>query len=102
MPTRVYAIFYAAGVIGGVLLVVGSFVGAGRLAPRWTRTALRISGPACVLWGVLGYILLRGVRDPYGYVQLKGVFGGIAIGILVLLFASGEFRSSPKSDANQV
>jgi hypothetical protein len=62
---------------------------------------MRFTGPACVVWGVLGYSLLWGVRDPYGYVQhFKTVFGGIAIGILVLLFASGEFRGSSKSDAN--
>ena len=53
-----YSIFYAAGVIGGVLLMLGPFVGTGRVAPRWIRTALWITGPACVVWGVLGYSLL--------------------------------------------
>jgi hypothetical protein len=97
-----YSIFYAAGVIGGVLLMLGPFVGTGRVAPRWIRTALWITGPACVVWGVLGYSLLWGVRDPYGYVRnFKTTFGGIAIGILGLLLASGEFRSSMKGDANR-
>ena len=96
------AIFYAAGVIGGLVFIVGQFVGTGRVAPRWIRMALWITGPACVVWGVLGYTLLWGVRDPYGFVRnLKTTSGGIALGILCLLFASGEFRSSPKRDTNR-
>jgi hypothetical protein len=96
------AIFYAGGVIGGVILFAGPFIPAARIAPRWIRIALLITGPACVVWGVLGYSLLWGVRDPYGFVRdFKSLSGGIAIGILVLLFASGEFRSSPRQDANQ-
>jgi hypothetical protein len=95
-------IFYAAGVIGGVLLMVGPFVGTGRVAPRWIRRALWMTGPACVVWAVLGFSLLWGVRDPYGYVRhFKTTFGGIVIGILCLLLASGEFRSSMKGDANR-
>ena len=95
-------LFYAAGVIGGLLLSVGPFVGTGRVASRWIRIALWMTGPACVVWGVLGYGLLWGVRDPYGFVRnFKATSGGIALGILCLLFASGEFRSSPKRDANR-
>jgi hypothetical protein len=93
-------IFYAAGVIGGLIFIV--HVGTGRVAPRWIRIALWMTGPASVVWGVLGYSLLWGVRDSYGFVRnFKTTFGGIALGILCLLFASGEFRSSPKRDANR-
>ena len=95
-------LFYGAGVIGGLLLIVGPFVGTGRVAPRWIRIALWIAGPACVVWGVLGFSLLLGVRDPYGFVRnYKTTFGGIAVGILCLLLASGEFRSSMKGGANR-
>jgi len=95
-------IFYAAGVIGGLSLIAGPFYGAARVAPRWIRRALWMTGPACVVWSVLGFSLLWGVRDPYGYVRnFKTTFGGIAIGILCLLLASGEFRSSMKGDANR-
>ena len=96
------AIFYAAGVIGGLSLIAGPFYGAARVAPRWIRIAMWMTGPACVVWGVLGCSLLWGVRDPYGYVRnFKTTFGGIAIGILGLLLASGEFRSSMKGDAKR-
>ena len=96
------AIFYAAGVIGGLSFIVGPFYGAARVAPRWIRIALWMTGPACVVWGVLGFSLLLGVRDPYGFVRnYKTTFGGIAIGILCLLLASGEFRSSMKGDAKR-
>jgi len=91
------SVFYATGVIGGLILIAGPFTGAGRVGPRWIRLALWMSGPACVVWGVLGYSLLWGFRDPYGFLlEFKAISAGIAIGILVLLFASGEFRSSPK------
>lgn len=94
-------IVYAGGVIGGLILFAGPFIPKAGIAPRWIRIALLITGPACVVWGVLGYSLLRGVGDPYGFVRdFKTLSGGIAIGILVLLFASGEFRSRPKDSAN--
>ena len=94
-------IFYAGGVIGGLILFTGPFLPRAGITPRWIRIALLITGPACVVWGVLGYSLLLGVRDPYGFVRdFKSLSGGIAIGILCLLFASGEFRASPKTNGN--
>jgi hypothetical protein len=88
------AIAYAAGVIGGILLAAGPLTRTGREAPQWTRIALWMAGPAAFGWGLLGFALLSGVEDPYGYVrQFKNVFVGIAIGILVLwLFGSGAHK----------
>src|SRR4030095_2924079 len=95
-------IFYGAVLICVLLLMLGPFVGTGRVAPRWIRMALWIAGPAYVVWGVLGYSLLWGVRDPYGFVRnFQTTSGGIALGILCLLFASGEFRSSTGRDAKR-
>src|SRR4030095_1447889 len=95
-------IFYGAGVIGGLLLMVGPFVGTGRVAPRWIRMALWIAGPAYVVWGVLGYSLLWGVRDPYGFVRnFKTQSGGIALEIRCRLVAPGGFGASTGRDAKR-
>ena len=90
------AIFYAAGVIGGLVLHRGTFCRYSasrsamdshcylvdracvcRLGCPWLKFALGSSGP------VTGFVR-----------NFKTTSGGIAIGILGLLFASGEFRGS--------
>lgn len=87
---------YAIALLGGVLLVVAPFSAPGRLAPHWIRVALWLSGPSCIMWGLAGLILYY--RAPYLSKILyhllqhtKTLFGGISIGILVLLFVSGQF-----------
>lgn len=88
--TNFRAIAYAAGVIGGLLLTIAPFTRGGRVDPRWTRIGLWMAGPAALGWGALGFVLLSGVEDPYGFLrQFKNVFAGIAIGILVLVFGPG-------------
>ena len=96
------AISYGAGVMGGLALIAAPFTASGRVAPRWIRIALWISGPAGLVWGVLGYALLLGFGDtPDPLRQVKTLSGGVAIGILVLLFSSGEFVRSFKGTTNR-
>jgi hypothetical protein len=88
---------YAAAFAGGLTLIAGSFTRSGRVGPHWIRIALRISGTTALGWSVLGFILLgfgslsQGTYDLL--VHFKTLFAGMAIAILVLLFASGEFVS---------
>jgi hypothetical protein len=90
------------GVVGGIALIVGLFVDTGRVAPRWTRVAVWISGPASVVWGVLGYSLSWGLRDTYGLLRyFKTLSGGIATGILAVLIGSGEFGKPLKRNTNR-
>lgn len=87
---------YAAGFIGGFLFLVAPISERGRNAAHWIRLALWLSGAACVLWSVLGGVVLWGEGSiPSSALivarQMKTVFSGMGGGIIVLLFASGEF-----------
>lgn len=93
------AIYYAAAVFGGLALAGAPLTPSGRAAPRWIRVALWISGPAGLVWGILGYTLLFGSAslssDSYDLLRhFKTLSAGIAVGILVLLLGSREFRAS--------
>ncbi len=87
---------YGAGVLGGLALFVAPFTHGGRRSPRWTRIALWICGPVSAAWGALGLVLMlawQGLsRESYDLVvHFRAFFAGIGVGLLVLLFASGEF-----------
>ena len=87
---------YGTAVIGSLALFVAPFTQTSRRGPRWTRIALRISGPMAASWGALGLTLMFAgplfSREVYRAVaHLQTLFGGSGAGILILLFASGEF-----------
>ena len=86
---------YGVVLLGGLALFVGPFA-RGRVAPHWMRVALWLSCPIAVAWSLLGFTLLlasaRLSRHAYYVVSdAKTLLSGMGIGILVLLFASGEF-----------
>ena len=90
---------FAAVLLGGVALCFAPFTARGRVAPYWVRVALWLLCPFAVAWSVLGFILLfRATFLPahaYNFVRhIKTLLGGVGIGILLLLFASGEFVSA--------
>jgi peptidoglycan/LPS O-acetylase OafA/YrhL len=81
---------------GGVALCAAPFTRSGQAGPPWIRIAFWISGPTALGWSVLGFALLVGsgsfsksTNDLF--VHFKTLFGGMALAILILLFASGEF-----------
>ena len=87
---------FAIALLGGVYLFVAPFSAPGRVAHHWIRVALWLCGPLCTTWGVAGFILYY--RAPYLSKILyhllqdsKRLSGGMSIGIIVLLFASGQF-----------
>jgi len=89
-------------VLGGVVLVIAPFTSCGRVAPHWMRVALWMSCPIAIVWGALGFVLV--VNSPalsdHAYFLVrhnKTFFGGMGVGILILLFASGEFIAAFKS-----
>jgi len=90
------AVWYALTFAGGVALFAAPLTRTGRVERRWTHIALWISGAAAVGWSSLGFALLlrsgslsEGTYDLF--VHFKTLFAGMAIAMLVLLFASGEF-----------
>jgi hypothetical protein len=92
LTASLYAIAFA----GGLALFAAPFTRSGRAGPQWIRIALGISGPTGLGWSILGFTLLVGsgrlsTRSYDLLVHFKTLFAGMAIGILVLLFASGEF-----------
>ncbi len=99
---------YGIGLLGGLILGVAPFGPRGRMAPHWIRVALWLGGPMAVAWGILGFILLFGSatlsEHAYAFIRhVKTLICGMAVGIFVLLFASGQFirafsRSATASD----
>ena len=87
---------YGAALVGGLALSVAPFTHSARTSPHWTRVALWICGPVTTGWGALGLTLLFAwpslSRSTYDLiVHFKTLFAGMGVGILVLLFASGDF-----------
>ena len=82
--------------LGGVLLFIAPFTARGRVAPHWMRIALWLSCPIALAWSFLGFTLAFGSlrlsqHTYYAISHTKAVLTGMGLGILILLFASGEF-----------
>ncbi|MEP6669415.1 MAG: hypothetical protein ABJF10_09700 [Chthoniobacter sp.] len=87
--------FYTFGILGGLLFVAAPWIVRGCAEPRWLRSALWLAGAATIVWSVLGLMLLFRVpvltQQTSAVLQhAKLIVSGIAMGILVLMFASGE------------
>jgi hypothetical protein len=89
------AAWYAVVFAGGLALFAAPFTRSGHAGPQWIRIALWIAGPAAVGWSTLGFVLFVGSGSLSNtsdlFVHFKTLFAGMAIAILILLFASGEF-----------
>lgn len=83
----------------GLLLLIAPFTPQGRVAPHWIRVALWLCGSIAIVWSMIGLTLFfrsDSLSAPLAFTlrKVKTVVGGMAIGILVLLFASGQFVES--------
>jgi hypothetical protein len=89
--------------IGGLL--VTAYVLMSGKAPRlqpWAKGAFVIFGCTCALWGVLKCVMISQIavlseRAYWHVADTKTLIGGFAIGILVTLILSGEFKKLGKS-----
>jgi hypothetical protein len=103
------AICYGFAFISGFLLFISPFTSRGRVAQHWVRLALWLVSPIALAWSALGFVLLFGKSDlsehTYFLVRhFKTLCAGMALGILGLLFASGELIrafSKPKAPGGQ-
>jgi hypothetical protein len=93
---------YGAAFLGALYLFAMPFTAQGRVAPRWIRIALWLSCPIALVWSLIGSGMFFACRQTADYACLsystcyfmggmKTLFGGMGIGILVLMLASGEF-----------
>ncbi len=107
--TLLDAVCYGAAFLGGLALFIAPFTSRGRVAPHWMRVALWLCGPIVVAWSTLGFTLHFGAATLSEHAcfvvpHTKSLFAGMAVGILMLLFASGEFISAfsrSKSNSDQ-
>lgn len=95
----VNAAFYGAAFLGGIFLFIAPFTSRGCAVAHWMRVALWLFGPIAIAWSVLGFILLFSSTPLSEQTllilrQTKSLCAGMAVGISVLLFASGEFIST--------
>jgi|SRR5712692_1125636 len=86
---------YAIALIAAFVLPLAAFTKGARIFPRWIRISLWLVSPILLGWGSMGF-LLRFARtrlspnEYYSLYYLKPTFGGMALGILLLLILSGE------------
>jgi len=95
--------------LGGIAFLRCSFNSRGRVAPHWMRVALWLTSLVAVAWSALGFTLAfySGALSEHASFAIrntKTLLTGMGIGILILLFASGEFLrafSNAKATSNQ-
>ena len=82
--------------IGGLVFLRMPFTPGGRKSPQWVRTAIWILAPITLCWSLLGFVMMvapdRLSPDMRRFFyDIMAMFSGSVIGILFLLFISGEF-----------
>jgi hypothetical protein len=95
--TSFLALLYALGVVGSVLIFLAAFAPGLQRVSSWIRAAFFLFVPVCLGWSILGFTLLyysphlSPARSHMLHVS-KIALSGIAIGIILVLFLSSEFR----------
>jgi hypothetical protein len=91
---------FGIGCILGPVLFFGAFTSGYRSGPRFVHVGLVISGIALTAWGFLGLTLRRFPEEIashtwFAVYTFKTFFGGMALGVLVLLLAAGGLPIRP-------
>jgi hypothetical protein len=88
--------------IGAALLALAPFLSKYRNASFWLRCGLFLIGPVGIAWSGLGFYLLRHQKDGrtllswpqfWALDHMKSNLSGLAVGMLLCLMLSPEFRS---------
>jgi hypothetical protein len=99
-----YVIPYTVGLVGAVILLFFPF-SAYRYASWWLRSLFLVASPALIACAGLGFFLLshgQAHHSDLSYARLwslshlKSDFGGVALGLLIALAISPEFRKRPR------
>jgi hypothetical protein len=97
-----YGISYVIVAAGSLTLAMAPFLSKYRSASFWLRSGLFIIGPVGIAWSGLGFYLLRHQKDGrtllswsqfWALDQFKSNLSGLAVGMLLCLVLSPEFRS---------
>jgi uncharacterized membrane protein len=97
-----YGISYMIVAVGAVVLALASFLSKYRGASLWLRSGLFLIGPVGIAWSALGLYLLRHQKDGrtllswpqfWALDHMKSNLSGLAVGMLLCLMLSPEFRS---------
>jgi hypothetical protein len=97
-----YGISYLIVAIGSVALALAAFFSKFRAASFWLRCGLFLTGPIGIAWSGLGFYLLRHQKDGrtllswprfWALDHMKSNLSGLAVGMLLCLVLSPEFRS---------
>ena len=97
-----YAIPYTIAATGSVFLALIPFVGRYRDASPWLRIGMLVAAAVCIAWSILGFYLLAhtiGGKTSLPWSRfwaldhMKSNLTGFALGILLSLVLSPEFRS---------
>ena len=105
-----YVIPYTIGLVGAVILLFFPF-SLYRYASWWLRSVFLLAGPALIAWAGLGFFLLSHEQAHHSdlsyarlwfFSHLKSNLGGLALGLLIALFISPEFRKRPRRSSVSV
>jgi hypothetical protein len=94
------SILYVIGVAGGISFLIAPFLPRTRVAgSRHYRVALFIAGLATIGWAILGLAIVSSHSNRSSDVlpflhHYKDICSGVALGILLLEFLSGEFTDA--------
>jgi hypothetical protein len=83
-------ICYAIGIVGGCLLIVGALKTRKRLSRQSTARSLVVAGGLGLVWGIFGEFMCWSTLIPQWFYSLKMLIGGVAAGMLINMFISGE------------
>jgi hypothetical protein len=96
------------GLIGGIGLLIAGLPGlSGRQNvghQPWIKKALLVASLGCLGWAALGFVNLSLGSHHKMYlsiIRVKAFFGGIAVGILIALFLSGQFRTERRAPLSE-
>lgn len=104
-----YGLSYIIVAVGAVVLALAPFLSKYRNASLWLRSGLFLIGPVAIAWSALGLYLLRHQKDGrtllswprfWALDHLKSNLAGLAVGMLLCLILSPEFRSFARRKPN--
>ena len=90
------------GILGGMILINFGTIKNMPHSPAWSRIAVRIAGSCAIIWAILEImrishiVMFNIVANRFLHLS-KAFLGGMVIGILLIVFISGNFNKKSKN-----